>query len=225
VNERERSEAIRGAVLQALNVFLTLPLLGDLTTIGDYEEVGVQRDVQADGEGAWGCVVEETGEGASGSGGSGSDDFEPLYLGSDDDLSSASTSRDSPSPSHGTDANRLLQWRPAVVRGRDLQVQTHGLMAGLYVRQGNQIYAQVQNVLYRVRYRVALKQWAVVDPLNPYATGECIPLTLDAQGVWHPGERIAAASMVETQQVTAWDVLRTTSPATSTYRRWPRRFA
>ncbi|WNC10275.1 hypothetical protein [Pseudomonas coleopterorum] len=52
MNERERSEAIRGAVLQALNVFLTLPLLGDLTTIGDYEEVGVQRDVQADGEGA-----------------------------------------------------------------------------------------------------------------------------------------------------------------------------
>jgi len=209
VNERERSEAIRGAVLQALNVFLTLPLLGDLTTIGDYEEVGVQIDVEADGEGAWGSVVEETGEGASGSGGSGSDGFEPLYLGSDDDLSSASTSSDSPSPSHGADANRLLEWRPAVVRGRDLHVQTHGLMAGLYVRQGNQIYAQVQNVLYRVRYMVALKQWAVVDPLNPYAIDACIPLTVDAKGAWHPGEPITLDSVVEPQDAIAWDVPRT----------------
>ena len=212
VNERERSDAIRSAVLQALNVFLTLPLLGDLSAIGEYEEAGMQLELETDGESVWGGVVEDTGDTYSGGSSSG-DDFDPLYLGSDEDRSSTSTSTstssDSPSPSHGSVANRLLEWRPAVVRGRDLQVQTRGPMAGLYVRQGNQIYAQVHNVLYRVRYRVALKQWAVVDPLNPYATEECIPLTLDAKGVWHSGERIAAASVAEAQRVTAWDVLRT----------------
>lgn len=208
VNERERSEAIRGAVLQALNVFLTLPLLGDLTAIGDYEEAGMQLDLETDGESAWGSVVEDAGETSSSSGSSG-EGFDPLYLGSDADRSGTATSSDSPSPSHETVTNRLLQWRPAVVRSRDLHVQTRGPMAGLYVRQGNQVYAQVHNVLYRVRYRVALKQWVVVDPLNPYAAEECIPLTLDAKGAWHPGGRIASASVADTQGVTAWDVPRT----------------
>lgn len=89
VNERERSEAIRSAVLQALSGFLTLPLLGDLSAIGEYEEAGMQLKLETDGNSVWGGVVEGTGETSSG-GSNSDDDFDPLYLGSDEDHASTS---------------------------------------------------------------------------------------------------------------------------------------
>lgn len=202
INETERNEAIRDAVLQALNVFLTLPLLSDLTSLAESEEFEVPTGADNDGVNEWG----ETAEGIDTANGStrpndGASDFKPLDLGSGD-----STANDSAAVGNSRANPELAAWRPAVVREADFQAHSRGVLAGLFVRRGYQFYAEVEGVLYRVRYVHGLKQWAVVDPLNPYATDACIPLELDAKNHWQPGRQTASIAAVSEADYT-WGFL------------------
>lgn len=209
VDERERTEATRGAVLQALNVFLTLPLLGDVTSFGNYEEASLHTEVEPAWVGEVDLAIDDAADTFSTSSSDSHTDFEPPELGRHDSDSSASTSSDSSSSQSWSDRAELHNWRPAVVRGRDFQARTQGVLSGLYVRLGSQVYAQIQGVLYRVRYVPSLEQWAVVDPLNPYAADTCIPLTLDAKGHWQSGQRTSLGSPLDAQPAITWDVPRT----------------
>jgi hypothetical protein len=205
INETERNEAIRDAVLQALNVFLTLPLLSDLTGLAESEEFEVSTGAAGDGANEWGEAAEEIGtDNSSISPSDGSSDFKPLDLGSSDD----STGSHSPAAGNSRANAELTAWRPAVVRGADFQAHSHGGLAGLFVRHGYQFYAEVKGALYRVRYVDTLKRWAVVDPLNPYATDACIPLELDATNSWQPGRRSALPAAASEADYT-WSFLRT----------------
>jgi len=197
LSDQERTQAIRGAVLQAFNVMLTLPLLGDASSLGDYAQLEVESTDDLDAEAE---LPPPSGEA--------SEDDTPTSSDDDSDTSSsvASTSGqgDTPAALSRRSAHDLAAWRPALLRANDFTLHRTGRFAGLCVRAGLETFAPIDNALYRVRFVSQIKQWAVVDPFNPYALNSYIPISLDAKGVWQPAQRVTASIDTPLQQPWDW---------------------
>jgi hypothetical protein len=201
-NERERNLAIRGAVLQAFNVLLTLPLLADASVVSEYEALEIETTADSEANGS--IVLTDgsgtvTGPGVEGDGG-----FDPIDLSERDactSVSTCSTLDDPPSMNAERDALDLGVWRPALMRSTEFRLQRSGPYDKLLLRNGYEHYAEITGVLYRVRFIRTLQQWAVVDPLNPFGLDTCIPIALDGKGFWRPAARVVLA--VEREEVLA----------------------
>jgi hypothetical protein len=204
VNERERSLAIRGAVLHAFNVLLTLPLLADASVVSEFEELEIETSADATDTHASIVLTNESGS-ISHSGIGADDEFEPINL-SEREVDSSSTLDDPPSPSAERAAVDLATWRPALIRSTEFRLQRSGPYDRLLLRNGYEHYAQIAGVLYRVRYIRILEQWAVVDPLNPFGVDTCIPIVLDSKGFWRPASRVSLLHEQETVAAQVWAV-------------------
>lgn len=219
LDEKERTEAIRGAIIHALNLILTLPLLSDASLLSEYDEFDIDTRAQLDVDGEVLLPDEEDLES-----GDDIDDIDDTTLSSDSDEDSESDSAsgvpDRDSAHTGTahaqarrDARDLAAWRPAIIRDSEFNLHRHGPLAGLYVRQGFETYANLHSTLYRVRYVHALKQWAVVDPLNPYGLHSYIPITLHGTS-WRATSRIKLSAAVDIETSHVWS-LAVSDPAVS----------
>jgi hypothetical protein len=208
LDEKERTEAIRGAIIQALNVVLSLPLLSDASLLSEYDEFEIDTGAQLDVDGEVLLPDEEDLDGG--------DDMDNSVLSSalDEDsetdtdsgvLDSDADQNDASTAQARRDAKDLAAWRPAIIRDAEFKPHRHGPLAGLYVRRGFETYARVHSTLYRVRYVHALKQWAVVDPLNPYGLHSYIPITLHGNA-WKAASRITLSATVDIETTHVWSL-------------------
>lgn len=208
VNDQERNAAIRSAVLHAISVILTLPLLSDASMIAQFDGL----DIEAAAEGDEVLVVDEETvieqeqviDESSETDGS---DLSDSDLDSGTDGCSGSSSCSSEAHSLSEDQLRdidLANWRPALLRNTDFKPH-QSTIKGLYVRRNTEVYAQLRQVLYRVRYLRDAEQWAIVDPLNPYGDEGYIALSLDAQSLWLPGARVRPAPGTQ-PQLLDWEI-------------------
>jgi len=205
LSDQERTQAIRGAVLQALGVMLNLPLLGDASLVGEYAQLEADATADLDLEAD---LLLPGGE-------SGDDDTttppdDDTSIDSDDDpdsstsVTSTAGQSDTPAALARRAAKDLAAWRPALLRANDFTLHRTGRFAGLCVRAGLETFAPIDDALYRVRFIGEIKQWAVVDPFNPYAVHSYIPLSLDAKGVWQPAQRVSSSIDAASQAPFDW---------------------
>ncbi len=170
VNARERGEGVRDALLGTLNVILTVPLLSEAGAIGDLGETAI--------------------EGALPSGESNAieDGVSPAT-----DVSATLRSASDPEA-----IAELEPYRPAVVLAGDAASSTIGPLAGIYLRNGDETYALINDRPFRVRYVSAIKLWGVVDPLNPDGFDFFVPIRRTPTGQWKVGTRMRLAGGGET---------------------------
>lgn len=208
LDEKERTEAVRGAIIQALNLILTLPLLSDASLLSEYDEFDIDTSAQLDVDGE--VLLPDEEDLDSG------DDIDDSTLSSNQDEAGET---DSDSGVLGSDSDQedatqaqalrndqdLAAWRPVIIRDTGFKLHRHGPLAGLYVRQGFETYARLHSTLYRVRYVHALKQWAVVDPLNPYGLHSYIPITLHGN-IWRAASRITLSATDDVETTRLWNL-------------------
>jgi len=208
LDEKERSEAVRGAIIQALNLILTLPLLSDASLLSEYDEFDIDTSAQLDVDGE--VLLPDEEDLDSG------DDIDDSTLSSNQDeagetdsdsgvLGSDSDQKDAAQAQALRNAQDLAAWRPVIIRDTGFKLHRHGPLAGLYVRQGFETYARLHSTLYRVRYVHALKQWAVVDPLNPYGLHSYIPITLHGN-IWRAASRITLSATDDVETTRLWNL-------------------
>lgn len=203
VSEKERSLAVRGAVLHAFNVLLNLPLLADASAMGEFEDLEIETTAESESEGGSVLLTDEQ-VSANELDVESDDAFYPISLSEREvcsTSSSCSTLGDPPSASSERDAADLAAWRPALMRTGEFRLQRSGPYDKLLLRNGYEHYAEIAGVLYRVRYIRTLEQWAVVDPLNPFGLDAFIPISLDSKGSWQPMSR--ASLTIEQEQIAA----------------------
>lgn len=214
LDEKERTEAVRGAIIQALNLILTLPLLSDANLLSEYDEFDIDTSDPLDVDGE--VLLPDEEDLDSG------DDIDDSTLSSNQDevsetdsdsgeLGSDSDQDDAPQAQALRNAKDLAAWRPAIIRDTGFKLHRYGPLAGLYVRQGFETYARLHSTLYRVRFVHALKQWAVVDPLNPYGLHSYIPITLHGN-IWRAASRITLSATDDVETTRLWN-LATSDPA------------
>ncbi|MBD8616139.1 hypothetical protein IFT69_20750 [Pseudomonas putida] len=210
LDEKERTEAVRGAIIQALNLILTLPLLSDASLLSEYDEFDIDTSAQLDVDGEVLLPDEEdldSGDDIDDSTLSsnqdevGETDSDSGVLGSDSDQEDAAQAQ----AQALRNAQDLAAWRPVIIRDTGFKLHRHGPLAGLYVRQGFETYARLHSTLYRVRYVHALKQWAVVDPLNPYGLHSYIPITLHGN-IWRAASRITLSATDDVETTRLWNL-------------------
>lgn len=208
LDEKERTEAVRGAIIQGLNLILTLPLLSDASLLSEYDEFDIDTSAQLDVDGE--VLLPDEEDLDSG------DDIDDSTLSSNQDEAGET---DSDSGVLGSDSDQedatqaqalrndqdLAAWRPVIIRDTGFKLHRHGPLAGLYVRQGFETYARLHSTLYRVRYVHALKQWAVVDPLNPYGLHSYIPITLHGN-IWRAASRITLSATDDVETTRLWNL-------------------
>lgn len=208
LDEKERTEAVRGAIIQALNLILTLPLLSDASLLSEYDEFDIDTSAQLDVDGE--VLLPDEEDLDSG------DDIDDSTLSSNQDeagetdsdsgvLGSDSDQEDAAQAQALRNAQDLAAWRPVIIRDTGFKLHRHGPLAGLYVRQGFETYARLHSTLYRVRYVHALKQWAVVDPLNPYGLHSYIPITLHGN-IWRAASRITLSATDDVETTRLWNL-------------------
>ncbi|WP_040261952.1 membrane-targeted effector domain-containing toxin [Pseudomonas massiliensis] len=69
---------------------------------------------------------------------------------------------------------------------------TEGRAAGIYALPGGANYVSIEGLPYRVRYSAQLQTWMIVDPEQPFAFHDCLPLARTEAGSWvvAPGVRL-----------------------------------
>ncbi|MFJ4442026.1 dermonecrotic toxin domain-containing protein [Pseudomonas sp. NPDC089422] len=75
----------------------------------------------------------------------------------------------------------------AALQSNDIVTSTPGsaTLEGIHTQDGK-FYVMVADLTYQVRYVGELKTWVIVDPENPFAFRQSVPIIRDADGSWKP---------------------------------------
>ncbi|WP_407313179.1 dermonecrotic toxin domain-containing protein [Pseudomonas sp. nanlin1] len=164
VNARERREGARDALLSSLNVVLTLPLLNEVSVIGDMGEAPIElAPPNAESNAIEGDSLTSHG-------------LSPM--------------RNADDPQAMVE---LEPYRPAVMLTGEDPMSVAGPLAGIYLCNGDETYAVIDGSPFRVRYVSTLKSWGVVDPANPNGFEFFVPIRRNESGQWQVGARLRLA--------------------------------
>ncbi|QHG66734.2 membrane-targeted effector domain-containing toxin [Pseudomonas putida] len=81
-----------------------------------------------------------------------------------------------------------------------------GELEGIYSKDGN-FYAMLGDLAYQVRYVRELNTWVIVDPQQPFAFRQSIPIARDADGNWQVGGSLGlkgGSNQITRKFLSAW---------------------